>query len=80
MHREQIKAAIRMIGVTPAMIAEELNISQSAVTSIIAGRSTSARVQNYIAKLIDKPVNEIWPTQPNKGLQRMAEIRKQMAS
>ena len=64
MHPEQIKAAMRMKGVTPAVLAERLKISKSTMSQVIAGRSVSARVRGAIAKVIGTPVATIWPPDP----------------
>lgn len=61
MNPELIKAAIRMAGTTPAAIADELELGRSTISHVIHGRGTSLRVQERIAKIIGKPVIEIWP-------------------
>ncbi len=57
---EEIKAAMRMKGTTPAALADELRLSKSTVSQIINGVGKSRRVQEAIAKLIGRPVDEIW--------------------
>lgn len=70
MHPEEIKAAMRMKGTTPAALADELNLSKSTVSQVINGVGTSRRVQEAIAKLLGKPVTAIWA--PKKtGLRRV---------
>ncbi len=61
MHPEQIKADIRMAGTTPAVIADELGVTRTTMSTVIHGRCTSARVQGRIAEVIGKSVDEIWP-------------------
>jgi lambda repressor-like predicted transcriptional regulator len=61
MHPEEIKAAIRMNGTTPSVIAAELEVSRTTVSTVIHGRCESARVKERIAKVINKPVDAIWP-------------------
>jgi lambda repressor-like predicted transcriptional regulator len=61
MHPEQIKAEIRMRGTTPAQIADELAVSKSAVSMIIAGKGKSDRIATHISKLIGVPVASLWP-------------------
>lgn len=61
MHPEQIKAELRMRGVTPAALADEMDVSTSTMSQVINGRSTSARVSARIAAVIGKPVDAIWP-------------------
>ncbi len=64
MHPEQIKADIRMAGTTPAVIADELNVTRATVSQVIHGRCTSARIQERISEIINKPVSNIWPPKP----------------
>lgn len=61
MHAEEIKAAIRMSGTTPAVIADELDVSRTTMSTVIHGRCVSARVMQRIADVIGKPVEDIWP-------------------
>jgi len=61
MHAEEIKAAIRMSGTTPAVIADELQVSKTTVSTVIHGRCVSNRVMQRIADVIGKPVEKIWP-------------------
>lgn len=61
MHPEQIKAEIRMRGTTPAQIADELQVSKSAVSMIISGKGKSDRIASHISKLIGLPVASLWP-------------------
>ena len=64
MHAEEIKAKIRMQGVTSAMIAEELHVTPQTVSGVIRGKGTSLRIQNRIAEITGTPVDEMWPPQP----------------
>ncbi|MAD44031.1 MAG: transcriptional regulator [Oceanospirillaceae bacterium] len=75
MHAEQIKAELRMKGVTSAQIADDLGVKPQTVSSVIHGRGTSARIQNLIAKKIGKQVSEIW-TPPAKINRTSAEMRQ----
>lgn len=61
MHSEEIKARIRMEGMTAAMIADELNVSQSSVSHVINKRSHSERIESRIAELVGKPREELFP-------------------
>lgn len=61
MHPEQIKAELRMRGVTPAALADEMGLKPSTLSQVIHGRSTSKTVAARIAAVIGKPVHEIWP-------------------
>lgn len=69
MHPEEIKAAMRIAGTTPAMLATNLDVSKATVSTVIHGRNESARVKASIAQLIGKPVSLIWPD-ARKSLQR----------
>ena len=70
MHPEEIKAAMRMVGVTPAALADELSVANSSVSQVISGRATSARIATRIAQIIGKPVDVIWPPKPKLVLRR----------
>lgn len=65
MHPEEIKAAIRMKGMTAAMIAEKLKVSQSSVSHVIAKRSHSERIESFIAELIGVSRNDLFPRKPS---------------
>lgn len=70
MHPEEIKAAMRMRGVTPTALADELGVANSSVSQVISGRATSARIANRIAQVIGKPLDVIWPPKPKLVLRR----------
>jgi lambda repressor-like predicted transcriptional regulator len=61
MHPELIKAELRIKGITPAVIAERLDLHYSTVSQVIRGVGTSARVQKAIAKVLGKTVTDLWP-------------------
>ena len=61
MHPEEIKAAVRMKGITPSAIADELKVSRSMVSHVINGVAKSARIADRIAEIVGKPKTEIWP-------------------
>ena len=63
MHPEEIKAAMRMAGTTPAMLCDELQGAASSVSQTISGHIKSKRIQSRIAQIIGKPVEVIWPNQ-----------------
>lgn len=63
MHPEQIKAAMRMAGTTPAMLCDELRVAPSSVSQTISGHIRSKRIQTRIAEIVGKPIESIWPTQ-----------------
>ncbi|WP_046019811.1 helix-turn-helix domain-containing protein [Marinomonas sp. S3726] len=60
-HPEEIKAAMRMNGVTAAMLADELKVSQSSISHVINKRSRSERIENRIAELVGLPRDKIFP-------------------
>lgn len=72
MHPEQIKAAIRMKGTTPAALADELGLSRSTVSHVISGRGMSARVRNCIATTTGLSVEKLWPAKAKTSLRRTA--------
>lgn len=61
MHPEQIKAAMRMNGVTPTALADELGVANSTVSQVISGRSVSARIRGRIAAITGHSVETLWP-------------------
>ena len=80
MHPEEIKAALRMKGVTLGALADELGISRSTVCLIVRGKGTSGRVQNAVANLVGKPVSAIWPPKPSTGLRRAKTSKTSQAA
>lgn len=67
---EQIKAAMRMKGITQTALSEQLHVAKSTVSQVISGRSVSARVQGRIAEIIGKSVSEIWPKENQRPVLR----------
>ena len=63
MHPEQIKAAMRMAGTTPAMLCDELDVAASSMSQTITGHIKSKRIQTRISEIVGKPITEIWPGQ-----------------
>ena len=70
MHPEQIKAALRMKGITLAALAEELKLSGSTVTQVVSGKGVSARVRSHIAQITGHSVDVLWPPKKATGLRR----------
>lgn len=68
MHPEEIKAAMRMNGVTAARLSEELDLSPATISQVVNGRATSRRIQERIAEIIRKPREEVFP--PKESLLR----------
>lgn len=63
MHPEEIKAAMRIAGTTPAMLCDELQVAASSISQTISGHIKSKRIQTRIAEIIGKPIELIWPNQ-----------------
>lgn len=78
MHPEEIKAALRMKGVTLASLADELRVSKSMVTHLINGDAQSSRIAGHIAGLLGKPVEVLWPPKPQRP--RLRRTREQIAA
>lgn len=64
MDHNEIKAAIYEKGYTLAMVAECINKRPSHVSSIIHRRNTSSVIANAIAKVLDLPVEQVFPDVP----------------
>lgn len=69
MHPEEIKAALRIKGITLTALGEQAGVSRSLVTHVIHGHTRSAKVMGRIAQIIGKPVKSIWKEKP--GLRRV---------
>lgn len=61
MHPEQIKAAMRMKGVTPTALADEMRVSNTTMSQVISGRSVSARIRKRIAEITGYSIEALWP-------------------
>ena len=61
MHAEEIKAALRMKGVTQARLAYQLGVARATVSMVISGASRSGRIQKAIADVLGFPQDKIWP-------------------
>jgi len=77
MHPEQIKANLRMKGITPTALADELGVGHSSVSQVISGRSASARIRASIAEIIGQPVETLWPRAKEKPLLRRSRAQVQ---
>lgn len=76
MHPEEIKAAIRMTGTTPAAVADELGVSRSMISHVIAGTAKSARIADRIAQITGVPVVTLWPPAPAKPTLRRPNVAR----
>lgn len=72
MHPEEIKAALRIKGITLVSLATELGLSRSMVTQVIHGYARSKRVEDRIALALGKPVAAIWNHKP--ALRRSSKV------
>ena len=70
MHPEQIKAAMRMKGVTPTALADEMGVSNGTMSQVISGRSVSARIRTRIASITGYSVEVLWPSTNRPTLRR----------
>ncbi len=61
MKPNEIRAELLLKGIRPTMIARKLKVSRAAVSNVISGKFKSIRIQEEIAQLIDRTVEEIWP-------------------
>jgi lambda repressor-like predicted transcriptional regulator len=74
MHPEQIKAAMRMKGVTPSALADEMGLACSTVSQVISGRTTSSRVAQRIAEVTGIPVRTLFPAPARPVLRRVKKV------
>lgn len=61
MKPNEIRAALLIKDVRPTDIANKLAVSRAAVSSVIGGTLKSKRIQEEIAGIIEKTVEEVWP-------------------
>lgn len=61
---------MRMKGITPTALADELGVANSTVSQVISGRSVSARIRMRIAQITGEPVEKLWPPSKVPSLRR----------
>jgi lambda repressor-like predicted transcriptional regulator len=61
MHPADIKAAIEKAGSSQRDIADECDVSPSAVAHVIHGRGTSTKVAQAVARITGLAVSALWP-------------------
>ena len=61
MRPNEILAALMLKERRSAEIARKFNVSKTMINRVIYGHSTSRRIQEEIADILEKPVSEIWP-------------------
>lgn len=64
MHPEEIKAALRIKGITLTALADDLGKSRSMVTHVVHGISRSKKIEERICQILGKPRDAIWKTKP----------------
>ncbi|KZX01018.1 hypothetical protein JL49_08180 [Pseudoalteromonas luteoviolacea] len=85
----EIKQAISNKGYTLSMIADAMSVKPSAISSVVNGTGRSKRIAQAISKIIDKPIESIFPnvssyTQPaeiakgEKRKQCVTELRQML--
>lgn len=62
MTAEEILAAFRIKRVTQMEIARKFGVSHVMVHQVIYGRSTSRRIQEEIARILEMNVEDVWPS------------------
>ncbi len=61
MHPEQIKAELRMRGITASGLADSMDLTRMAVSNVIHGRSKSRNIATRIASILGLTLDDIWP-------------------
>ena len=79
MHPELIKAAMRMAGVTPAKLADDMGLTRPSVCHVINGKQRSARVMARVAEVLGKPVDVVFPPPKASTLRRAKLATKEAA-
>lgn len=86
MKAEEIKEALRSQGLTYSMVAEASDLTVPYISSIITRATTSMRVATIISKVIDKPVEQVFPEMfiskvtDEKRQQVVEQLRQRLAS
>ena len=76
MHPEEIKAALRIKGITCAVIADDLLVTKTTVSRVIGGQTKSARIAGYIAQKLGTSVDALWPPKAKVVLSRRGAGRR----
>ncbi len=72
MHPEEIKAEMRMQGITLVILAEEMGVSRSMISHVINGHAKSEAIQQRIAALLRCKVEQLWEPRPSLRRSRAA--------
>ena len=69
---------MRMAGVTPTALADEMGVSNGTMSQVISGRSVSARIRARIAQITGHSVEVMWP--PSNRRPTLRRTRAQVAA
>ena len=61
MKPNEIRGHLLLKNVRSSDVARKIGVSDAAVSQVISGTAVSARISAEIARIIGKPVSEIWP-------------------
>lgn len=61
MHPADIQAALKKARITQLDIAQQLDVSPSAVSAVIKGRISSRQIRGYISQVLELDENALWP-------------------
>lgn len=62
MRPENIVDELKRQGITQVEIARKFGVSHVMIHQVIYGRSKSHRIQEEIARILGKEIDEIWPS------------------
>lgn len=57
----EIRAELILRGINQRSIADQLGVSESAVSHVISGRKRSDRIRRAVARALGKPVHRVFP-------------------
>lgn len=80
MHHEDIKAAMRKKGVSPAALARHLEVTKQTVSAVIRGDITSAPVATAIAKVCELELGDLWPGRYDAKVDEAARVAALLGS
>ncbi|MDK2598640.1 hypothetical protein [Pseudoalteromonas obscura] len=78
MKPSEIQHAIKAAGYNQSLIAKALNVEASSVSQVIHNRASSSRIREFIAKVINMPVSEVFPSKTHIK-PRLTEIQRKSA-
>ncbi len=52
---------LKKLGWTQVALSRALSVDTSTVNNVIHGRTTSRRIAHFIARQVDKTMQEVWP-------------------